>query len=98
MKRIGVKMWRALGALIEILVKRIQYKTRVEDKIDAIIEKQRNLERRQVRVEIILAAWRDDRAVVHSLYDVYKKEFDGNSYIDEFYKEYCKKPIKRSKK
>ena len=98
MKRIGGKMWRALCALIELIARRVQYKSRIEDKIDAIINKQRDLERRQIRVEIILAAWCDDRAVVHSLYDIYKTEFNGNSYIDEFYKDYCKKPTKRKRK
>lgn len=98
MKKVGVKMWRALIALLEMAVRRIQYKSRVEDKIDAIINKQINAERRLLRLEIISAMERDDRAVVHSLYDIYKNEYSGNSYMDELYKNYCKKPTKRKRK
>lgn len=98
MKKVGVTMWKALISLIEILIKRIQYKSRVEDKIDAIINKQIDTERRILRLEIISAMERDDRAVVHSLYDIYKTEYSGNSYMDELYKNYCKNPKKRKRK
>lgn len=98
MKKVGVAMWKALISLIEILIKRIQYKSRVEDKIDSIINKQIDTERRILRLEIISAMERDDRAVVHSLYDIYKTEYSGNSYMDELYKNYCKNPKKRKRK
>lgn len=91
-------MWRAIIAIIELINHKIQYKSRIEEKIDSMIQKQRNLERRQVRTEIFWATFHGDRAVVHELYDTYKKEFDGNSYVDEFYKEYCKNLNKRKRK
>ena len=98
MKKVGKKMWKALVSLIEIIVRRVQYKSRVEDKIDAIINRQIDTERRVLRLEIISAMERDDRAVVHNLYDIYKTQYSGNSYMDELYKSYCKKPTKRKRK
>lgn len=98
MKKVGNKMWKALISLLEIIVRRVQYKSRVEDKIDSIINKQIDTERRVLRLEIISAMERDDRAVVHNLYDIYKTQYSGNSYMDELYKNYCKKPTKRKKK
>lgn len=98
MKKVGKKMWKALISLLEIIVRRVQYKSRVEDKIDSIINKQIDTERRVLRLEIISAMERDDRAVVHNLYDIYKTQYSGNSYMDELYKTYCKKPTKRKKK
>lgn len=98
MKKVGVKMWKALVGLIELLIRRVQYKSRVEEKIDAIIKKQIDTERRVLRLEIIAAMKRNDRAVVHSLYDIYKNEYSGNSYMDELYTSYCKKTTKKKSK
>lgn len=96
MKRIVGKMWKALIALIEVVVRRIQYKSRIENKIDASLDYSKNHERRLLRLEIIEAIRRDDRAVVHQLYDEYTS-IGGNSYMNELYKNYCKKPTKRRK-
>lgn len=90
-------MWRAVFALIEWATKKIQYKGRIEDKLDAVLSRQNDSERRLLRLEIMEAMRRDDRAVVHQLYDEYKS-MKGNSYMNELYKDYCKKPKKRSKK
>ena len=91
-------MWGVILNLIQFIIKRIQYKSRVEDKIDKVLTRQDDLERRLLRLEIISAIERNDRSTVHNLYDIYKKEYDGNSYMTEMYKDYCKKPNKRSKK
>lgn len=91
MKKVGNKMWKALISLLEIIVRRVQYKSRVEDKIDKVLTRQDDLERRLLRLEIISAIERNDRITVHNLYDVYKKEYDGNSYMTEMYQDYCKK-------
>lgn len=97
MKRIGKAMWSAIINLLQIVIKRIQYKGRIEDKLDAVLSRQNDSERRLLRLEIMEAMRRDDRAVVHQLYDEYKS-MKGNSYMNELYKDYCKKPKKRSKK
>ena len=91
-------MWKGIIYLFELLIRRIQYKSRVEEKIDAIITRQIDTERRVLRLEIISAMERDDRAVVHNLYDIYKTQYSGNSYMDELYKNYCKTPTKRKTK
>lgn len=91
-------MWRALISLIELIARRVQYKARVEEKIDKVLTRQTDVERRLLRLEIISAMERNDRATVHNLYDIYKKEYDGNSYMTEMYKDYCKKPTKRKRK
>lgn len=97
MKKVGKKMWKALISLLEIIVKRVQYKSRVEDKIDSVLSNQAEHDKRLLRLELDAAMRRDDRATVHQLYDEYKA-IGGNSYMQELYKDYCKKPKKRSKK
>lgn len=91
-------MWRLIISLVEWAVRRVQYKGRIEDKLDAMLVKQVELARKVCRLEILDAMRRGDRAVVHQLYDIYKNEYAGNSYMQELYKDYCKKPNKRSKK
>ena len=90
-------MWSAIINLIQIIVKRIQYKGRIEDKLDSVLSNQAEHDKRLLRLEILDAMRRDDRAVVHQLYDEYKA-IGGNSYLLELYKDYCKKPKQRSKK
>lgn len=90
-------MWRAVFALIEWVAKKIQYKGRIEDKLDTVLSNQGEHDRRLLRLEILDAMRRDDRATVHQLYDEYKA-MGGNSYLLELYKDYCRKPKKRSKK
>lgn len=97
MKRILNKMWRSLIALVEMIIRRVQYKSRIEDKIDQVLTRQDDTERRVLRLEIISAIERNDRAVVHQLFDEYKSR-GYNSYISEMYKDYCKKPTKRKRK
>jgi hypothetical protein len=90
-------MWRAVFAFIEWVTRKIQYKGRIEDKLDSVLSNQAEHDKRLLRLEILDAMRRDDRAVVHQLYDEYKA-IGGNSYLLELYKDYCKKPKKRSKK
>ena len=93
----GRAMWSGIINLIQIIVKRIQYKGRIEDKLDSVLSNQAEHDKRLLRLEILDAMRRDDRAVVHQLYDEYKA-IGGNSYLLELYKDYCKKPKQRSKK
>lgn len=97
MKKVGVKMWRALIALLEMVVRRIQYKGRLESKVDLMLANSAEHNKRLLRLELDAAMRRDDRATVHQLYDEYKA-MGGNSYMQELYKDYCKKPNKRRKK
>ncbi|MBQ3785017.1 MAG: hypothetical protein II843_01320 [Alphaproteobacteria bacterium] len=97
MKRIGKAMWSAIINLLQIVIKRIQYKGRIEDKLDSVLSNQAEHDKRLLRLEICDAMRRDDRATVHQLYDEYKA-MGGNSYMQELYKDYCKKSKKRSKK
>lgn len=97
MKRIGKAMWSAIINILQIVIKRIQYKGRIEDKLDTVLSRQNDLEKRTLRLELISAMDRGDTAVVHQLYDEYKA-MSGNSYMLAIYKDYCKKPKKRSKK
>ena len=90
-------MWRLIISLVEWAVKRIQYKGRIEDKLDAVLTRQNDLEKRTLRLELISAMDRGDTAVVHQLFDEYTA-MGGNSYCVAMYKNYCKKPKKRSKK
>ena len=92
-------MWKTIISLAEYISKKIQYKTRLESKLDTVLYQQQSQERRLLRLEIMEAMRRNDRAVVHSLYDEYKK-LNGNSYMNELYIQYTseKKPTKRSKK
>jgi len=90
-------MWRLVITLVEWVVKRIQYKGRIEDKLDAVLTRQNDLEKRTLRLELISAMDRGDTAVVHQLFDEYTA-MGGNSYCVAMYKAYCKKPNKRSKK
>jgi len=90
-------MWRLVITLVEWVVKRIQYKGRIEDKLDAVLTRQNDLEKRTLRLELISAMDRGDTAVVHQLFDEYTA-MGGNSYCVAMYKDYCKKPKKRSKK
>lgn len=84
MKKIGKAMWSAIINLIQIIVKRIQYKGRIEDKLDSVLSRQNDSERRLLRLEIMEAMRRDDRAVVHQLYDEYKA-MGGDSWMDDLF-------------
>lgn len=97
MKRIGHIMWSAIINLLQIIIRRIQYKGRLESKLDTVLSNQTEHDKRLLRLELDAAMRRDDRATVHQLYDEYKA-MGGNSYMQELYKDYCKKPKKRSKK
>ena len=97
MKKVGRAMWSGIINLIQIIIKRIQYKGRIEDKLDSVLSNQAEHDKRLLRLEILDAMRRDDRAVVHQLYDEYKA-MGGNSYLLELYKDYCKKPKQRSKR
>lgn len=90
-------VWKLGVTLLTWILKRMQYKSRLEGKIDLILETLDKHERRLLRLEIMEAIDRNDRTVVHQLYDEYKA-LGGNSYIQEMYKDYCKNPKKRSKK
>ena len=90
-------MWRAVFAFIEWVTRKIQYKGRIEDKLDSVLSNQAEHDKRLLRLEILDAMRRDDRATVHQLYDEYKA-MGGNSYLLELYKDYCKKPKQRSKR
>ena len=80
-------MYKLILALIEYIARKWQYKSRLENKLDTVLSQQINQERRLLRLEIMEAMRRNDRAVVHSLYDEYKK-MNGNSYMNELYKQY----------
>lgn len=90
-------MWRLILTLVEWGIKRFHYKGRIEDKLDSVLSNQAEHDKRLLRLEICDAMRRNDRATVHQLYDEYKA-IGGNSYMLELYKDYCKKPKKRSKK
>ena len=99
LKKVGVKMYKLILALIEYVARKWQYKSRLEGKLDTVLSQQTNQERRLLRLEILEAMRRNDRAVVHSLYDEYKL-MNGNSYMNELYKQYTseKQPTRRSKR
>jgi hypothetical protein len=90
-------MIRIISAIIVGLARWLTYKSRFESKIDTVLNNQHGHEKRLLKLEIIAAMSRNDRAVVHQLYDEYKA-LGGNSYMQEMYKEYCKQSNKRSKK
>ena len=89
-------MKNIIAGIIEGLWKSFSYKKRFEGKIDTVLNNQNNHEKRLLKLEMIAAMNRDDRAVVHALYDEYCA-LGGNSYMQELYKEYCRKPHKRKK-
>ena len=80
----GLAMWSGIINLIQIIIKRIQYKGRIEDKLDTVLSRQNDSERRLLRLEILDAMRRDDRAVVHQLYDEYKA-MGGDSWMDDLF-------------
>lgn len=87
-------MWKSLGMFIKWGIKKIQYKNRLESKIDDIITSQSDVERRVLRLEILQAMKRKDKYTVYALYDEYKNKYNGNSYMDELFIKY-KKGVKK---
>lgn len=87
-------MIKIISGIVAGVCKWLTYKQRFEGKIDTVLSNQTNHEKRLLKLEIIAAISRNDRAVVHQLYDEYKA-LGGNSYVQEMYKEYCKKPNKK---
>lgn len=77
-------------AFFKWIVRKIQYKNRIESKMDNIIMSQADIERRVLRLEILQAMKRKDKYTVYDLYDEYKNRYHGNSYMDELFKEYKK--------
>lgn len=90
-------MLKCIISLVEWCVKRWHYKSRFEDKLDTLIANDVEHNKRLLRLELDSAMRRNDRATVHALYDEYVA-MGGNSYMQELYKEYCKKNKKRSKR
>ena len=94
-------MLRAIIEVFNAIAQWLTFKHRVDSKLDSVItmskEMKNELERRILKLEIVAAIDRNDRAVVHQLFDEYKA-MGGNSYIQELYKDYCRNPKKRSKK
>lgn len=87
-------MWKVVIQLIHWLIKRATYKQRSDKRLDEIISAIAALNRRTKRLEILDAMHRNDRAVVHQLYDEYKS-MGGNSYMQELYKKYIKKGTRK---
>lgn len=84
MKRIGKAMWSAIINLLQIVIKRIQYKGRIEDKLDSVLSNQLLHDKRLLRLEILDAMRRDDKSVVYQLYDEYKA-IGGDSWMDDLF-------------
>lgn len=87
---------KVIADIVEVVGKWLTYKNRFEGKIDQALVYLKEHEKRLLRLELDAAMSRNDRAVVHQLYDEYKA-LGGNSYMNELYKEYCKKPSKRKR-
>lgn len=85
-------MWRLIVALAEWGIKKSQYKSRLESKVDDIM-------RRTLRLEIFEAIRRKDTKTVYELGDVYLGN-GFNSYVSQMIADYKKtNPLKkRSKK
>lgn len=82
-------MWKRIGACFKWAYKQVTYRNRLESKIDGLISKQTDTERRVLRLEILQAMKRKDKYTVYALYDEYKK-YNGNSYMDELFAKYKK--------
>lgn len=82
-------MWKGIISLLDWLDRKIAYKNRIETKVDNAISLLKEHTRRLLRLEIINAIERNDRTVVHQLYDEYKS-LGGNSYVKELYHNYIK--------
>lgn len=89
-------MWKLVITLAEWIIRKAQYKSRFESKLDTVLANSAEHNKRLLRLELDAAMRRDDKGTVHQLYDEYKA-LGGNSYMNELYKEYCKHK-KRSKK
>lgn len=84
-------MWKGILVVLQAAWKWVMFKSRVENKLDSITRAIEDNNRRILRLEIIDAMRRKDRATVHTLYDEYKVRYHGNSYMDSLFQEYIKK-------
>lgn len=82
-------MFKNLLMALDWLDKKLAYKKRMESKVDEAIVLLKEHEKKLLRLEILEAMRRNDRAVVHQLWDTYKA-LGGNSYMKELYRDYCK--------
>lgn len=82
-------MLKNILTLLDWFGKKIAYKKRMENKVDEALVLLKEHEKKLIRLEMLDAMRRDDRAVVHQLWDTYKS-LGGNSYMKELYKTYCK--------
>ena len=88
MKRIKIKMWKALLSILEILLGWIGRGRRIEKiLLDTRI--------RVLRLEILDAMNRKDTRLVCALFDDYKK-MGGNHYLDAVYEDYIKARSKKT--
>lgn len=88
-------MWKLLLQFLLWVLKKIQYKRRLEGKIDDIIAKQAELELRTLRLELVSAMGREDDSVVYQLFDEYKT-LGGDSWMDDLFLQW--KSNKRGRK
>ena len=88
-------MWKGLLAVLQAVWKWVMFKARVENKLDSITQAIEDNNRRILRLEILEAMRRKDKATVYTLYDEYKVRYHGNSYMDSIFKDFCKKKVKK---
>lgn len=83
-----------IAGILAWVYKWASYKFRMEHKLDSVLQRQHDIERRIVRLEILDAMKRNDRRTVYELYDCYKTKYNGNSYIDEMFGNFQKRKKK----
>lgn len=83
-------MWRFAAEIFKSIGRWITHSHRMEGKIDIVLDNQKSLERRVLRLEILAAINRKDKSTVYKLYDEYKNTYNGNSYMDAIVKDFFK--------
>ena len=83
-------MWRAIGELINGIIRWFTHTKRMETKIDLVLKRQDEMELRILRLEVLNAIGRKDAVTACALMKEYKEK-NGNYYLDKVFNEFMKK-------
>lgn len=83
-------MWGFITEVFKGIGRWVTHSGRIENKIDTLLEQQRDIELRVLRLEVLNAIARKDAVTACGLMKEYK-ERNGNYYLDKIFNDFLKK-------
>lgn len=99
MKKVGKIMLKNILEIVKYIVRRIRYKSRLESKIDIIIQDNKDLKLEMLRLKFLQLVQHspEEKTAICETYDAYKKN-GGNSFVDSMFEKWLKSQNKKKKR